>query len=654
MKSVSPKARMAQRTRVVVGGFALALAAVALRAGALQLLPNEKLERLSRQQSEREVEIPASRGDVLDRHGKLLAGSVDVFSIYADPRDIDPNEARPIAERLSRLLNEPFHVLYQRMVSDRAFVWLARQRSPEIRDRVKALGIRGIGVRREPRRYYPERDLASHVLGFTNLDGRGLEGIERKFQSTLAGTPKEVSVMRDALGHYLLFEQGADDVLMKGESVKLTLDSAIQHATEDALRNAMERFQAKAAIAVVLGVQDADVLAMAVEPHFNPNEAGAFDASARRNRAVTDMFEPGSTLKPLVIARALDTGAVAENAIIFCENGKLEVGGYTIRDGKGYGWLSLEKIIEKSSNIGAARIGQALGRKRLGVLLSDLGFGRRTGIALPGETSGIVRPSKSWSEVGLVNISFGHGVALSAIQLAAAYRSLAADGVYRTPTIVVNDVARDERRVFSRGAAAKVGKMMVKATGAEGTGALAAIDGYRVAGKTGTAQKIDPVSGGYSREAHVAVFAGFVPADDPAAVIVVAVDEAKPLYSGGKVAAPVFAEVARATMRELSRVPDESLLAAPSAEEIAPEVAVGAVPRRQDIALAAALAAAKGGTPSFVGLTAKEALDAYARRELTATLELEGTGIVVAQSPRPGAPLQGPLKLSLSPGEGLR
>ncbi|MEO1170964.1 MAG: penicillin-binding transpeptidase domain-containing protein, partial [Myxococcota bacterium] len=383
-------------------------------------------------------------------------------------------------------------------------------------------------------------------------------------------------------------------------------------------------------------------------------EAGAFDAAARRNRAVTDMFEPGSTLKPLVIARALDTGAVAENAIIFCENGKLEVSGHTIRDGKGYGWLSLEKIIEKSSNIGAARIGQALGRQRLGELLFDLGFGRRSGIGLPGETPGIVRPSKSWSEVGLVNISFGHGVALSAVQLAAAYRSLAADGLYLTPTLVADAEDREERRVFSRGATAKVAKMMVKATGAEGTGALAAIDGYRVAGKTGTAQKIDPVSGGYSREAHVAVFAGFVPADDPAAVIVVVVDEAKPLYSGGKVAAPVFASVARATMRELSRVPDESLLADPVVADIAPEVAVGALPRGQDVALAAALAAARGGTPSFVGMTAREVLDAYSRRELTASLELSGTGVVTEQSPRPGAPLKGPLKLSLSPGEGFR
>lgn len=647
--------RTVQRVRIVVVVFGLALVMAGTRSALFQLVPNEKLEQLSRQQSRRELEIPATRGDVVDRHGKLLAGSVDVFSIYADPRQVDPNDAKSIAKQLSQLVNEPFDTLYRRLVSDRAFVWLARQRSPELRDQINSLNLPGIGVRRESRRYYPERALASNILGFTDLDGHGLEGIERSHESRLAGRPKEVSVMRDALGHYLLFERGAEQAVMEGERIRLSIDSAIQYAAEEALRSAMQKFNAKAAMAVVLDVSSSEVLAMASEPHFNSNEPGAFDPAARRNRVVTDMFEPGSTLKPLVIASALDHEVVAENAIIFCENGKLEVSGHTIRDGKGYGWLSLDQIIQKSSNIGAARVGQALGRRRLGVLLLDLGFGRRSGLPIPGETSGIVRPSESWSDVGLVNISFGHGVAVSAIQLASAYRTLAAEGVYLAPRLVLDEPdTRAARRVFSRGAAARVTRMMIRATEPEGTGALAAINGYRVAGKTGTAQKIDPVSGGYSRESHIAAFSGFLPAEDPAAVITVVIDEPRPLYSGGKVAAPVFAQIARATMRELGRVPNDELLADSPESEAVPEIGSGAVPLALAAALGAARAATGDGVPSFIGLTAREALDAYARRGLSASIELEGTGRVVSQDPRPGSPLQESLRLSLAPTGGVR
>ncbi|MEM6731026.1 MAG: penicillin-binding protein, partial [Myxococcota bacterium] len=231
------KARVSVLTVVFCAGFA----AVGLRAGCLQLVPNPKLAKISKQQSHREIEIPSTRGDIVDRHGKLLAGSVDVFSIYADPRSIDPNLARSYAETLSGVLDEPFSKLYPRLVSDRAFVWLSRQRSPRIRDEVKALKLEGVAIRKEPKRYYPERDLASHVLGFTNVDGQGLEGIERRFDEVLAGAPKSVDVMRDALGHYLLFDQAARDTTVKGDTVRLTLDSAIQHAAQAAIRDALTR-----------------------------------------------------------------------------------------------------------------------------------------------------------------------------------------------------------------------------------------------------------------------------------------------------------------------------------------------------------------------------------------------------------------------------
>lgn len=649
------------RVRVLSGVFCLGLIAVGLRAGCLQLSPNERLAELSARQSHREVQIPSTRGDILDRHGKLLAGSVDTFSIFAEPRRIDPNLARSHAEELARITGEPFRTLYQRLVSDRSFVWLARQRSPEVRDMVLALRFAGVGVRKEPKRYYPERELAAHLLGFTNVDGHGLEGIERRFNDLLAGAPKSVEVMRDALGRYLLFDDASRDTLIKGQSVRLTLDSAIQHSAEMALRDAMKQFDAVSGVAVVLGVEDASVLAMAVEPHFNPNEVGGSDAATRRNRAVTDVFEPGSTLKPFVIGRALDRGTVAENAIIFCENGQLEIDGHTIRDGKGYGWLGLDTIIQKSSNIGAIRVGQSLGRRELGRLLSDLGFGRRTGIELPGETAGIVRNHESWSDVGLANISFGHGVAVSALQLAAGYRTLAADGEYLEPRLVDAVIGpagesapppRESRRVFSRGAVARLRRALQLATGPGGTGTRAQIEGYAVAGKTGTAQKVDRISGGYSNEAFISVFAGFVPADDPSVVIVVAIDDPKPVHGGGAVAAPVFSQIARETMRELGRVPDDSLIPSAEVVEVVPEEAASALPSGHEAALQAALAAAKGGTPSFIGMTAHQAVERYARASLRVPLSIEGSGVVVAQKPGPGQPVQGGLVLTLAaPGE---
>ncbi|MEO0811557.1 MAG: penicillin-binding transpeptidase domain-containing protein, partial [Myxococcota bacterium] len=283
-----------------------------------------------------------------------------------------------------------------------------------------------------------------------------------------------------------------------------------------------------------------------------------------------------------------------------------------------------------------------------------------TGIEFPGETAGIVRKSESWSDVGLANISFGHGVAVSAIQLAAAYRVLATDGVYLAPRVIgsvgsedpeTRSAKRESRRVLSRGVTARVQKMMRLATGAGGTGARAQIDGYAVAGKTGTAQKIDRISGGYSDEAHVAVFAGFVPAEDPAAVIVVVVDEPKPVHGGGKVAAPVFAKIAAAVMREFGRIPDDSLIAEVGGE-IVPEEAAGARPSAHEAALQAAVAAAKGGTPSFIGMTAQQAVERYARASLRVPLSLRGSGVVVGQKPRPGQPAGSGLVLTLAtPGE---
>lgn len=641
------------RGRFISGGLLFGLTLVMVRSACLQIEPRDDLAYLGEQQFRRDVTVPASRGDIFDRRGKLLAGSVDVYSIYADPRSVDPNDAKGLARQLSKLLDEDFDKLYQRLVSDRSFVWVKRQQTPEVRDAILALNNPGLGVRKEPKRYYPERELASQIIGFTNVDTEGLAGIERALDHRLAGEPQIVEMMRDARGRYILFDAAQEEASKQGRSVTLTIDSAIQHAAEEAVREQVAAYKAKAGLAIVLGVERADLLAVAVEPNFNPNRISDSKASERRNRAFSDMFEPGSTMKPLVVAAALEAGAVAENAIFFCEEGSFEVGGHKIRDAKPYGWMGLKEIVQKSSNIGLAKIGKQLGRVPLARALEDLGFGSRTGIQFPGETSGLIRDPKTWSEIGLANIAFGHGVAVSALQLASAYRVLAAEGRYRAPRLVesIRGPEEDEvfplaeeRRVFSAATVAAVLPMIIAAAGPEGTGARAQIPGYRVAGKTGTAQKLDPVSGGYSRDAHIAVFAGLVPAHDPSAVIVVAIDEPRPDHGGGVVAAPVFASIAEATMRELGRVPEEGLLAA-TVEDVVPEAAQPVITPAET----ETVEVPEGGLPSFVGLTAREAVERYRELALRGGLELRGSGVVVSQSPRPGAEPSQVLALTMKP-----
>lgn len=635
------RSRIVLRARLLLAALLCGLGLSGARVVQLQVSRHEELDRLARKEYLRDIRVPARRGHIYDRDGRPLAISVDVPSVYANPsRIIDPRDS---ARRVAAVLEMDLDTAYQRLASDRLFVWLKRQVSPHVADTVRALGLPGVYITEESRRFYPNREIGAHLVGFTGVDGSGLEGIERQLDDELTGEPQVVAALRDRSGNAVL--DGALDLERQtsGSDVRLTIDLQIQHAAQVALQTVVRTTGAKGGMAVVLDVPSAEILAMATEPVFNPNRASESPPAARRNRVVTDMFEPGSTFKPLVIAAALEEGVVGPDTRIFCENGALTIGSHTIGDSAPHGWLSLKGIVAKSSNPGAAKVGLALGRDKLAAALRRYGFGSRTGVSFPGETRGLVRDPATWSRIDTATISFGHGVAVSLLQLAAAHRVIASGGLYGAPVLVRSIESpggrieqpprKGERRVLEVETAQQVAAMMEAAVGPHGTGGRAAVRGYRVAGKTGTAQKVDPVAGGYSDDRFIAAFAGFLPADAPRVVIAVAVDEPGAAHTGGAVAAPVFAEIGEAAMRYLGVVPSAEARSEPQAvapAETRDPPSVEATARRAEVA------AAPHSVPSFVGLTAREAAARFAAIGPGLSLQMRGSGRVVSQEPRAG------------------
>ena len=546
-----------RRLRLIGGALLSALGAIMAQAYHLQITEHAHLSRLSQEQYLAHVKIPARRGHIVDQSGSPLAITVEVPSVFANPAAI--HDVPGTAAALAPLLGMPAAAVAARLGGGRFFVWLKRHVTPKVGARVRALHIAGVGLTDEPQRAYPNREAAAHLLGVAGLDGHGLEGIEKQLDHELLGAPQMVRALRDARGRSVLATGTAGDLKARGSEVTLTIDLQVQHMAERALARAVASTGAQAASAVVLDVHTGDVLAMAMAPAFDPADSATVTADIRRNRVLTDMLEPGSTLKPLVVGAALDAGVVAPHSRVYCENGRYALRGHTISDTSAHGWLSLTEVIAKSSNIGMAKVSALMGKQPLEFALRRLGFGARTGLGFPGESPGLLRPSATWGELEAATIAFGQGMA---VNLAAAYRVLAADGVYRAPRLLRQIRRADgsvlplhepaERRVMSVDAARRVTRMLEAAiTPAGGTGRLAAVNGYRVAGKTGTAQKADLLRRGYSAEKYVAMFAGYLPAEAPRVVIVVAVDEPKNNHYGGVVAAPVFSEIGAAAMQRL-------------------------------------------------------------------------------------------------------
>ena len=539
------------RVRIVVCGVVLGtlFLAVGKRAYTLQVRDAERLRGMAEEQYLREIELPPRRGRILDRNGAELASTADVDSIYCNPRQLP--DVRDAARRLARALGLDRADLEKKLGQRRFFAWVKRKVTPDEVTAVKALGLPGIAFTREPRRFYPNRTLAATIMGHAGSEGNGLEGIELALDKQLRGTSSSVQGMRDALGRDIALEDSADGAgdgpaSTAGGDVVLTIDRYLTFITERALAAGAAEHHAKAAIAMMMDPRTGELLAMASVPTYNPNDPQSAADAGARNRAITDAFEPGSTMKTFTIAAALDAGAVKPDDRFDCLMGRMMVGKYSIHDTHPHGVLTVAEVFKLSSNIGATKIARKLGRDAFADALVRFGFGRPTGIGLPGERAGVVRPVEKWGDIGFANVSFGQGLTVTPLQMLTGVSAIAGGGIYRQPRIVARVVQADgsvetlpaapERRVMAPAAARTMLSIMRGVTENGGTAKQAAIEGYAVGGKTGTAQKV--ANGHYDPTKWVSSFVGVVPAEDPRLVIMVIMDEPQGGHLGGAVAAP--------------------------------------------------------------------------------------------------------------------
>lgn len=641
------------RTRIVIIGslFGLLFLAVTGQAFKLQIVQHEEMIKKAERQHQRIVPLTPVRGTIMDRNGNKLAVSLEMDSCYAEPRNIQDMDGTAAA--LAPFLGISKQELLRKLTGSKNFVWLARRLTPEQSLPIKNLKLRGIGFAPETRRYYPNMEAAAHVIGFTGLDPAGLEGVELKYDSVILGNTGYLVTERDALGRNVALKSSVIRNENPGKNLVLTLDMTIQHIAEKELAKAVTESKAKGGMALVMESDTGRVLALANYPTFNPNAFAQYGHAELRNRTVADSFEPGSTFKIFVIAAAVEEKLVGPNDMFNCENGVYKVANRVIHDDHPHPRLSVSEIIRYSSNIGSAKIGFKLGEERLNRYLRNFGFGERTGIDLPGEARGNVK-KRSYS-IDLATTSFGQGVSLSAVQLASAVSAIANGGVLMRPYLVErilddsgNEVQKFEprvvRRVISADTSRKVAKMMETVTAEGGTGTKAAIDGYRVAGKTGTAQKVDPLTRGYSASKRIGSFVGFVPADKPKLTIAVIIDEPQGVKYGGVVAAPAFHDIALNSLAYLKILPtggaaghatkpakgaggDQSPVSAPAdetmAEEDAPDQPEG------------------GGAvmPDFRGMSIRRVLQVMEKRNIN--IKLIGSGRVAEQNPPPGNTIRG-------------
>jgi cell division protein FtsI (penicillin-binding protein 3) len=556
------------RVRLVIALAAIAVGVLAGRAVYLQGWNRDFLQAKGESRYSRTLEIPAVRGRIFDRNGEALAVSTPVKSIWAIPEDAAV--AGRDLDRLGAALGMPREELRAKLAdTGRDFVYLKRQVPPEAAARVAALRLPGIHQSKEYRRYYPAGEAMAHVLGFTDVDDVGREGIELAYQEHLAGRAGSRRVIKDRLGEVV-----EDSVSLRqakdGRDLVLALDSRIQNLAYGELRRAVESHRAKGGGIIVLDAGTGEVLALANLPSYNPNNRAQLAGAGVRNRAVTDAFEPGSTLKPFTIALALDTGRVAAATTIAVAPGSLTIGPAVIRDAHPEKALTVEQVIQKSSNVGAAKIALELPRESMWGLFDDVGFGAAPQLGLPGEAIGKLRPYKTWRPVEQATMSYGHGISVSLVQLARAYTVFARDGDLVPLSLVKVDVPPPGRPVFSKRTADTVRRMLELAAQPGGTAPRARIMGYRVAGKTGTAHK--QANGAYVADKYRSSFVGFAPASRPRLVIAVMLDEPSAgQHYGGVVAAPVFANVMAGALRILGVAPDgpmQPIEAAPPALEV--------------------------------------------------------------------------------------
>ncbi len=540
---------------LLLAGFGLIL----FRLVNLQVLQAAELAVKADRQHQKTVALEGARGAITDRHGKVLAINMEVPSVFGVPTALDSPSA--VAQHLSPVLHVRASKLEKKLRQDRSFVWLARKLDPEQGRRLEALSVEGIGVVMEGRRFYPKGPLLSHVLGFAGMDSQGLEGVERRYDSDLHGEKRIMVLQRDALGRTVFPKGLAEENPAPGHNLTLTVDEVIQYIAEKELEEEVNRRHAKGGTLIVMDPRTGGILAMAVSPRFDPNAVGALSPDRWRNRALTDTYEPGSTMKAVLAAAALEEKVMVPGTMVFGEHGAMPVAGTVIHDHDRMGWVSFAEVIQKSSNIGAAKAGMALGDHRLYRYLQAFGFGQPTEIDLPGEATGLLKSPKDWGRRSLASISIGQEIGVTAIQMVTAIAAIANSGVLMKPYVVseIRDAKGQtlkrilphvRRRVISPETARTL-TTILEGVVTNGTGGKAAIPGFRVAGKTGTAQKIDPRTGAYSSTQFVGSFVGYVPAEDPRLAMIVVIDEPHGEAWGGVVAAPVFRRVGEQALNYL-------------------------------------------------------------------------------------------------------
>ncbi len=615
------------------------------RAFQLQVLSGQKLKTLAARQHTTVLQLQPERGVIYDRNGEKLAISIMADSVCADPSKIvDPTST---SRKLAEILNLDNQTIYKKLSSPKNFCWLARRISPEQSALVQSADIDGIFLVKEPKRFYPNGELAAHLLGFVGLDASGLEGLERKYDELLKGKSEKLAWARDAKGKKLFLRVEKNETPNnENMNLVLTIDNRIQYLVETKLKEAVLDKGAKGGLAIVMDPKTGEILALANQLGFNPNNVEGLKPDIWRNRAITDYYDPGSTFKPFLVAGAMEEKVVKESDRFFCENGNYQIADRVIHEAnrKRHGTLTVREILKYSSNIGSAKIAQKMGKEKFADYIQKFGFGEKTGIDLPGESAGSVRPVKSWVPVDTAMIAFGQGVSVTAIQLIAAVSAVANDGVLMKPYIVRGIADQDNRlvklytptvvrKVVSPDVAKRLTKMLTDVVGAEdGTGKNARIVNLSVAGKTGTSQKFDVARGVYSSEKVRTSFMGFFPADNPQVAILVVLDEPQRDKWGGVASAPVFKQIAEQILNCFkTNIRETPIFEKEKMEKIE------LVSSEQSIVPSGTEESDELSMPNFVGLTIREAMKKAKAESIE--LKISGNGWAVRQYPEAHTPL---------------
>lgn len=655
-------------TAVMVLCLAVA-GAILLRAGYVQFCGNPRLEQMSRRQFQSKVLIRPRRGTITDRNGEPLAVNIETNSLAANPEKIQ--NRRTLARLLAKSTDLPVSKLLQKLGEKREFVWIKRHLNENEMNRLKKFRlvdsegdlIPGLWLVKESQRVYPHGELAAHTMGDVNVDSEGVEGVELWMNGKLQGKVVSVSAIKDALGRPSFIDAVAAKHVQEGETVQLTLDASLQYAVEEALKSSVLKHGARAGTVIVMNAVNGEILALANEPAFNPNDKSV-PSDRRRNRALTDGYEPGSTLKAVLIASALSHGWKLTDQV-YGERGQFKVQGKKISEAEAkekFEWLSLRKIIQLSSNVGAAKVALKLGADKYLSTLKDYGFGAKTALGFPGEISGRVPPRKDWQPLTLANVGFGQGVLVTPMQMIRAYASFLNGGYLVQPRLIRDPEQREEmlKRVIPQKVADDVLAALEGVTQEPGTGIKAALVGYRVAGKTGTAQVVEPSTGTYSRSKHVSSFIGFAVGVEPRIAVFTALDEPKGIYYASETAAPLFHDVLSAVATRFS-LPERRILASnPHSKAKADILRVSQAHAEAPVVIpekpgtlqwqgATATGATIWKMPSLRGMSAREAIEVLGDHAFK--MEVHGDGVVKAQIPDEGKPLTDGETVRLTLGE---